>query len=40
MVKYKRILASTKGSFKSVTADAPAVETEEGGEDVKVVTLG
>lgn len=32
MVKYTRMLASTRGSFKSLTASAPAAETEEGGD--------
>lgn len=40
MVKYTPIVASTKGSFKSLTATASAAETEKGGEDAKVVTLG
>lgn len=40
MVKYMQVVASTKGSFKSLTACAPAAGTEEGGEDAKVVTLG
>lgn len=40
MVKYTEIVASTKGSFRSFTASAPAAETEVVGEDVKMVTLG
>lgn len=40
MVEYMQIVAATKGSFKSLTASAPAAETEEGGEDAKVVSLG
>lgn len=39
MVEYTQIVASTKGSFKSLTAGAPAAETWEGRKDVKVATL-
>lgn len=40
MVVYTEIVESTKGSFKSFTATAPAAETQTGGEDIKMVTLG
>lgn len=39
IVEYTQIVASTKGSFKSLTAGAPAAETQEGRKDVKVATL-